>query len=202
MKTGSVHELPQGYTLAYEVDLMKDKKMLLWINLLAVLMIIPFVILYFIIINYTTKDLNFDNYSGIPSWKLLAFVAAMILYIVIHEAIHGIFFKKESNGKLKFTFNGIMASASIPDHYFYKKPYLVAGLAPAVIMSVVFIVPLFFLDQLDFLLLYMLFVIHLSGCIGDFYISFKLRKYPEDTLIQDYGMGMKFYSRGLQDVTK
>jgi hypothetical protein len=86
-----------------------------------------------------------------------------------------------------------MASASVPGIYFYKKPYLIAGLAPAVIFTVIFVIFMFFMDNIDLLLLFIVFASHFTGCVGDFYIAYKLKKYPEDTLIEDTGTGMKFY---------
>lgn len=192
MTSKSVNQLPEGYELDYSLDLNENKKLFIKINLLAVLLLVPLVILFFLIIAYTSKEV-FNNSMESESGKYLYFLIGVVLYIIIHELIHALFFRFASKGKLKFTFNLKMASASIPDAFFYKKPYLMAGLAPAVIMSVIFIVLLILTDGTDFFLVYMLFLIHVCGCIGDFYVSWKLRKYPEDTLIQDYGMGMRFF---------
>lgn len=195
MNTKSVNELPDGYELKYSLDLNEDKKLFIKINLYAILLLIPLIFVFILIVRYSSKEI-FDDSMLIQPGLGFMFIIGAILYIIIHELIHALFFKLASKGKLKFTFNLKMASASIPDAYFYKKPYLKAGLAPAVIMSVVFIAAMILLDGMYFLLIYLLFAIHITGCIGDFYVSWKLRKYPEDALIQDYGMGMRFYSRG------
>jgi hypothetical protein len=49
------------------------------------------------------------------------------------------------------------------------------------------------MDNIDLLLLFIVFASHFTGCVGDFYIAYKLKKYPDDTLIEDTGTGMKFY---------
>jgi hypothetical protein len=191
-KIKSFSALPKDYQEAFSVDLLKDKKMLLMINLLSLLMLLPVALVYYLIIKYTDKVLIIEG-TITELWKYIVFIISMVLYIIIHELIHAVFFKLATKEKVKFRFHGIMASASVPGIYFYKKPYLIVGLAPAVIMSIVLIIPGFFLDGIDLLLLTMIFAVHFSGCVGDFYISLKLLKYPRETLIEDTGTGMKFY---------
>ncbi len=195
MKLGSVNELPQYYVLAYEVDLMKDKKLFLYLNLFSLIFLIPLAVIYYVIVEFSSKDWFYETTSSNPPLSLFLFIVSMFLIIILHELIHGIFFKMASKEKLKFTINLLMASASIPNSYFYKKPYLRAGLAPAIILSLVLIVVLFFLDGYNFLLGYVVFSIHFMACIGDFFIAWKLRNYSDDSLILDYGMGMKFYQK-------
>jgi len=193
-KEKSLNYIPEDYQEVFSIDFLKDKKKLIFVNLLSLSFLFPVILVYYLIITYTSKVLIVEGTITEP-WKLFAFVISMILYIIIHELIHAIFFKLATKEKVKFGFHGIYASASVPGVYFYKKPYLIAGLAPAVIMSIVFIIPGFFLDGIDLLLLTLIFAVHFSGCTGDFYVSFKLLKYSSDTLIEDTGTGMKFFIR-------
>jgi hypothetical protein len=190
--TKSYNYLPENYVEDFQIDLLKDKKKLLMINVLSLVLLIPVVLAYYLIITFTDKTLEITVENS-PTWKLMISIVSMLVYIVVHELIHAIFFKLGTKEKVKFGFHGIMASASVPGVYFYKKPYLLAGLAPAAIMSVVFIIPMFFLNDYDLFLLFLLFAVHFSGCVGDFYIAIKLLKYPSDTLVEDTGTGMKFF---------
>ncbi|MDT8336591.1 MAG: DUF3267 domain-containing protein [Candidatus Izemoplasmatales bacterium] len=190
--TKSYNYLPENYVEDFQIDLLKDKKKLLLINVLSLVLLIPVALAYYLIINFTDKTLEI-TVENLPTWKLMISIVSMLVYIIVHELIHAIFFKLGTKGKVKFGFHGIMASASVPGVYFYKKPYLLAGLAPAAIMSVVLIIPMFFFNDYDLFLLFLLFSVHFSGCVGDFYIAIKLLKYPEDTLVEDTGTGMKFF---------
>jgi len=191
-KIKSHSTLPEGYKIDYSIDLLKNRKKLIMINFLGLALAIPVVLAYILVIVFTTKTLDLSEME-ISTVQMLVFIIVLIAYIFLHELTHAIFFKLATKSKVKFGFHGIMASASVPGIYFYKKPYLIAGLAPAVIFTVIFVIFMFFLDNIDLLLLFIVFASHFTGCVGDFYIAYKLKKYPDDTLIEDTGTGMKFY---------
>lgn len=191
-KVKSFNSLPSGYRLDFSIDLLKNRKKLIMINFLALASLLPVIMLYLAIIAFTSKTLEFTIIE-ISLWKMIVFILALIGYIFLHELTHAVFFKMATKEKVKFGFHGVMASASVPGIYFYKKPYLIAGLAPAVIFTVILGIPMIFFNNLDLLLVFIVFASHFSGCVGDFYIAYKLKKYPQDTLIEDTGTGMKFY---------
>ena len=192
----SVTVLPDEYVESYRIDMMHDKKKAIWLNLVALLVVLPFIGIYLLLLKFTPIYLTttFDLQTSVTLQVVaLSFILAMILYIILHELVHGIVFKFYSHEKLKFGFHGLYASACIPNAYFYKKPYLHAGLAPLVVFSFVFIIPLFFVNDLWFLFFYGLLTVHISGCSGDIYVAFKLMSYASDTLINDQGVSMTFY---------
>lgn len=194
----SFNALPDNYQLDYQIDMLKDKKELLLVNIYSLLILVPVIVVYYLILKFTDKSLAFSFNSDMLVndnliIRTITLIVSLFLYIVVHEIIHAIFFKLATKEKVKFGFHGVMASACVPGVYFYKKPYLLAGLAPAIIMSVVFIIPMFFVNGLDLLFFFTLFAVHISGCAGDFYIAIRLIKYPSDTLIEDTGTGMKFF---------
>lgn len=198
----SFNTLPDKYQLDYQIDMLKDKKELFLVNVYSLLILVLVIVVYYLILRFTDKSLAFSfNNDMLVNNNLIIrtiiLIASLFLYIVVHEIIHAIFFKLATKEKVKFGFHGIMASACVPGVYFYKKPYLLAGLAPAIIMSVVFIAPMFFVNGLDLLFFFALFAVHISGCAGDFYIAIKLIKYPSNTLIEDTGTGMKFFTKNI-----
>ncbi len=121
-------------------------------------------------------------------------IGSMIAYITFHELVHAVVFKYYALGKVKLGFHVIYASASVPTDYFYKKEYMYIGLAPLVVFSILFTIPLFFTNNWWFLFFFVLLTIHISGCVGDIYVASKLRRYPSDTLINDQGISMTFYT--------
>lgn len=184
MKYKAHSELPDDYQLVWKGDFKENKKLFYFLNFGSLILLVPFLIIYFVFI----FDLN-----GYPN-ELWIMLILYIPIIIIHELIHGIFFKMARNVKIKFKFHGFAASCSAPDFYFGKKHYFIAGLAPAIIISLGLLIPLLFVEGLTFAVLYLLFCFHFGGCIGDFYICGKLLKQPKDVLIRDYGIGMEFYS--------
>ena len=56
----------------------------------------------------------------------------MLVMIVLHEGLHGLFFWLFTREKPKFAFKGFYAYAAMPDWYLPKKEYLITALAPLV----------------------------------------------------------------------
>ena len=192
--------LPAQYEKTFHIDLLNDKHEAFKVNLFAFLILLPFVAIYLYLYHHEIIVLNLNtNQTGELIYQIsLLIVASWLLftiYILIHEGIHAIVFKLFSNDKVKFGFHGLYASASMPHSYFKKRHYLMAALAPLVVMTIVFIVLLNLTQNQVFLVIYILFAFHISGCTGDIYISLKLLKFPKDTYINDYGVGMTFYTK-------
>ena len=178
-------KLPDDYKLVWSGDFKENKKLYKLINYGTLILLIPFLVIYFVFIyKIDTFGKNF----------LISFLL-FIPVIVIHELIHGIFFKMGKNVKIKFGFHGFAASCSAPNSYLKKRHYLMVGMAPAVIINIGLIISLIFVKGDLFEILYLVLAFHFTGCIGDFYICGKLLKQPQDVLIRDYGIGMEFYSR-------
>lgn len=113
---------------------------------------------------------------------------------IIHEWIHGLFFKHYSKQKVKYKFHGWAASASTPGVFYYKKSYIVIGLSPAVIINGILLI-IFFLVEPARVMTFILLAMHFSGCAGDFYVVYKLRKYSKETLVEDTGVGMNLFTK-------
>jgi len=185
----SYKELPNGYELKDTLDLKNNKSAFFVLNIGSMAL---FVVVMFIWV-FLFGALSFSD--PIAMFVLLGL---FILNIIIHEWIHGIFFKIGHSDKVTFKFHGFAASASIPDRYFSKKHYLLVGIAPFIFLMILYSLFALFAYQY-FSASYqfvsaVLIAIHISGCIGDFYVCLKLLKKNESTLVQDYGIGMRFYS--------
>jgi len=181
----SYTELPEGYQLFDLIDMEKNKKLIVWVNILSILIALP-LFPYFIILTWNNSSM----------FSILLMLVIMIVVLCLHELIHGFFFQKFGNGKVKYQFHGWAFSASMKGHYFLKKQYQIIGIAPAVILNILLIILFFILKNDAQYIVYGLFLLHFSGCAGDFYVLFRMRKYPKDSLIEDTGVGMKFYKKG------
>ena len=65
----------------------------------------------------------FENYDFLHS---IIFIAAMLLYIVLHELTHGIAYKLTTGRKLTFGFTLSVAYCGVPDIYVYRKAAMTA----------------------------------------------------------------------------
>ena len=187
-----------NYRLHRRIDLKQDGKLALWLNLAALIPLVPFGILYLILMQVSPVPLFLDiDEEGVSLTRaILPMVCLLPLYgisIFSHELIHGIFFRCCSPGRIRYGFTGIFAYAGNPGMAYPKKEYTVCALAPAVILTAVFAVLCLFVRSGWFCVIYWTMVMHLGGCAGDIWVAWLLRKLPEDTRIEDTGLCMSIY---------
>ena len=100
--------------------------------------------------------------------------------------------------KVKYGFTGLYAFAG-SDDYYSKKPYIFIALAPVVLWGVVLAVVNVLVPESWFWIVYMIQVANISGAAGDFFVTFRFSRFPEDILVKDYGVGMVVYSKEEND---
>lgn len=190
MKAVSV--LPEGYREIYAVDLQKDKKKMLLVNAISVLIM---VIMFIPGQAYVSVMTLFDMSQGFFSWFLRygVMMAGLVVYMVLHELVHGIAMKYYGAKKVKYGFTGMYAFAA-SDDYYPRKPYIVIALAPIVVWGIVLGVISFLVPVQWFWIVYFIQIGNVSGAAGDLYVTWKFSHMPEDILVRDYGVGMIVYS--------
>lgn len=186
-------ELPKGYSEIFQLDLQKDKKTALFVNIFALVISAVMVVAGIFIVPITTF---FDFSNGILMYliKLTVAIAAMIIYLILHELVHGIFMKGFSKTKVHYGFTGLYAYAG-SNAYFCKKAYIIIALAPIVVWGVVLLIINCFVDASWFWCVYFIQIMNISGAAGDLFVTYKFSKMPSDILVQDSGVSMKVYSQ-------
>lgn len=182
-----MNQLPEKYHEIKSVNLQKDKKVALLVNMLALLVMIPMLVIGAII-----RPINLPGESTIK--KLLIILVFLIVYMLLHEAVHGIFIYKYSKQKPKLGFKGMYAYAG-SDSFFNKRQYIIIALAPIVVWGVVLLILNIILPFSTFWIIYFIQVCNISGAAGDLYITNVIKKMPSDVLIKDVGIEMKIYSK-------
>jgi len=189
----SVTSLPDGYKEIYFIDLQKNKRMALLVNLLATLISVVLVVPMHFAIPITLL-FSFEKGLGNYLLKFGVLFLLIILYMVLHELVHGIAMKICGTKKVKYGFTGMYAFAG-SDDYYHKKPYIFIALAPVVLWGVVIAIINPFITKEWFWVVYFLQVTNLSGAAGDLFVTIKFSRFPKDILVKDYGVGMTVYSK-------
>ena len=122
----------------------------------------------------------------------------MIFYIVMHELLHGIFYKLFTGEKLTFGASWSCFFCGVPKIYIYRRPAMIAAAAPLVFFTIL-LIPLtawlYYVNYALYLLSAMILGLHLGGCAGDIYVIllflFKFR--GNKTLVRDTGPEQFFY---------
>jgi len=197
-----VFELPEGYTEIKCINLKKNVKIAIILNI-ASLIIAAILVPIGLLVTPISLDIIFYNdiitenlFTSIFSslFPLLILLLGMILYLIGHELIHGLFFKIYSGKKAKYGISWLYAYAK-SDAYYNKREYAIIGLSPVVIFGLLFLLLNIFLPLQWFWFVYFLQMINLGGAIGDYYVMYIITKSPADILIYDMGYAMTFYSR-------
>ena len=90
MKVRNTVELPKEYDEALRIDLQHNKKELLLVNGAALLIGIVMAVVGFFIVHPIHM---FDFSSPLPTLlRLGVLLLGMVLYLVLHELVHGLFF--------------------------------------------------------------------------------------------------------------
>ena len=189
----AVEALPEGYREIYSVDLQKNKKLAFWVNALSLLIAALLAIPMHFVVPISTF---FSMEDGIGSYfiRIVAVAVLMVLYIVLHELVHGVAMKMCGTKKVKYGFTGLYAFAGSNDFY-GKKSYIFIALAPVVLWGIVLAVVNPFVPIEWFWVVYWIQISNLSGAAGDFFVTAKFSKMPDAILVRDHGVGMKVFSK-------
>ena len=188
----AVSQLPDEYEQIFSVNLQKNRKLAVLLNLsalaIAVIMFIPaaFAVPITALFDLSNGLLPYFIHIGI-------LVLAIVLYLALHELIHGITMYCFGCKKVKYGFTGMYAYAG-SDDYFDKKSYIIIALAPVVLFGVILSI-LCFLPIEWFWVVYFVQIINISGAVGDIYVTVKFAKMPKDILVADSGVEMTVYSK-------
>lgn len=187
----SYRELPQGHRQILTIDLQKNKKLALMVNGLALLIAAAMIAVALPLVPIGSIFVN-DDLRGILI-KLAVMYGGMFVYIILHEAVHGIVMRRFSDAKVRFGFTGLYAYAG-SDAYYCRKHYIIIALAPIVVWGVVLGILNVLVPEEWFYVVYMIQMTNVSGAAGDLYVSWKMSRLPADILVQDVGIAMTVYS--------
>ena len=186
-------ELPENYKLDKTID-MKKMSTNIFLNVLNILFVI---ISLLILIPLKFKEIKIDNLIELSIVMFIALIG-FIIYLVLHELTHGLFYKIFTKQKLTFGVSLTYAYCGVPNIYVRKKEAIIACLSPLIIFSIIFLTLIFILPPNYInLSIIILFSFHFGGCSGDIYLSLiLLTKYDKDTYIKDTGPTQYIYKKG------
>ena len=185
-------EVPEGYRQVYHIDA-ADKKTGLKLTLGAMAILIVVVAVLFIF-----ADLKSLDFGKLIEYDL-AFIGIALVYIVVHELTHGAVYKALTHQKLRFGITWSAAFCGVPDIYTYRRTALLSLVAPLTVWTIVLLPLTIWLRGVDtgwYITIGLIFAIHISGCVGDMYVTWLfLTKYKDPrTLMRDTGPEQWMYA--------
>lgn len=177
--------------LIKSVNLLEDQKLTKKLGNWSLLLMLVCAVL-FCGVSFLLNNGRFSFEVTIPA--MILSLILFVLLLVLHEAIHGLFFKSfNPTGKIKFGFKNGMAYAASPGSRYSRRQFSIICLAPFVAISLLLSLAygLGLLPAFTFLMVAML---HGSCCIGDFYWVYLVAHAAPETLIEDTAVGIDFYA--------
>ena len=127
---------------------------------------------------------------------LLIVLGPMIVFILVHELIHGAFFWIFSHSRPIFGLRSGYAYAAAPGWYFPRGQYLVIALAPLVLISILGMALVAVLPAGTIVAILVGVVANAAGSVGDIWIAFLVIREPSKIVIEDLGDGFNIYKLG------
>lgn len=189
----SFSALPGDYKEIVSIDLQKNKKLMLLVNVIAVIIAVAMVVPAAFVVPISAL---FDMSHGLGKYAIRfgALLVLMVVYMVLHELVHGAAMKICGTKKIKYGFTGMYAFAG-SDEYYDKRGYIFIALAPVILWGAVLAVVNCLVPTEWFWVVYLLQVMNISGAAGDLYVTVKFLPLPKDILVKDYGVGMTVYTK-------
>lgn len=183
--------LPEGYEMIKRIDAVNNSRDFRIINTGA-LTIIGLMLLMLIPVPFTRPDFVNRYLDILLFWGFLSFV--LVLYIVLHEAVHGLFIYLFGKQKPRFGIRLPYAYAA-SGMYFDKRSYLLIALAPVILFGIALLTLNILLPRPWFWFVYIVQMMNLSGSAGDAYLACLTGRMPDDVLVRDGGTDMTFYTK-------
>ena len=185
-------ELPAGYREAYTIDA-ANKKTGVTLNLVAAVIMVAAMIPAILIIRpgNILEGFSFSRY-------LITF-GGLLVYLVLHELVHGAAYKLLTRQKLTFGLTATVAYCGVPNIYVYRRASMISLLAPFCVFTVVFgLLTALLQNAWDKTFAAAVLAIHLGGCVGDLYDTglYLFRFRDPGTLMRDTGPKQTFYVKG------
>ncbi|HEL2000707.1 TPA: DUF3267 domain-containing protein [Streptococcus suis] len=179
----------------FEVNIMENKKFVWGLNILAIVLVFPFALLF----GKLAFSLLANVDQNLPLTLPELWIATVLfpILIVVHEAIHGLFFKifcPDNPVKYGFNWKSGMAYATSPGSLYNRMQMLVISLAPFVVISLVLTMLVGF-GMMNTTLYFMLATMHGATCAGDFYYAYLLlvKFAKENIAVEDTETGLIIY---------
>lgn len=190
-------KLPKGYHPVYQIDA-KDKKIGWILNIASLPLFAVIAIPLFTWLKASTGKPLYELLN-LDIFYYLILIVIYIVYIFAHELTHGAAYYALTRQKLTFGTNLFVAYCGVPNIYVYRKPALIATLAPFVTYSILFSLSIALSVSFAWQVIWiMALAVHVGGCVGDLWVAliliFRFKGQPY-LLVRDTGPKQTFYNK-------
>jgi len=130
----------------------------------------------------------------LPFQLIVDAIVALVLVMLIHELVHGIFFWRFAGQRPTFGIKGLYVYAAAPSEvYFPRNQYLIVGIAPLVLLTLVGLLLMVIVPVVVVPILILFIAFNAAGAASDLVMAVWLLSYSPDTFMQDSGTSVIVY---------
>lgn len=190
----SSQSLPADLSPVFRIDLSKDMGLLLRLNAAG---LVGLLAAGWGLTAYLQKMRpgEFDLGLLLTPVGAAGMVAALVVMVVLHEAVHGALFWLFTGRRPQVGIGPYYAYAAARGWYIPRREYTLIGLAPLVVLTWLGLVML--RGAPDALLpgMFVFVVMNAAGSVGDIYIIYTVWRHRSGILIEDLGDGFVIFDR-------
>lgn len=189
--------LPDGYTQTHEIDLAKNKRLSILLNIAGFMIFVLSFVLLGLFVRWVRPDLSTITFTMRGDLSALLLLPGLLLLValimVVHELIHGLFFWVSTRSKPAYALRRAYAYAAAPDWFIPVRQYWMIGLAPLVLIDAIGILLILLAPAGWILTILLLVALNTGGSIGDMLITLRLLRLSPASLAKDTGDSVCFF---------
>lgn len=189
-----VRDLDASYVATGTLDV-RNIKVALGLNLVGLVLLLVFGWLFLQAAALIRPDISEPRLLDLTSaLDPLAIIIGLVVMLIVHELIHGLFFWLFTGARPKFGFHLVYAYAAAPGWYLPRNQFLVIGLAPFLVITTAGLVLLALTPFSTVPLLLFILVMNGAGSVGDLVVTGWLLAQPATARAHDSGATITLYN--------
>ena len=185
--------IPETYILAWAVDMKKDTRLNWTLQFIGAVWFIVAGWVLWKIVAVLRPDFVFEIKIADTLLWLVWSLLIIFITLMLHELVHGFFFWLFAKERPQFGIGPGYAYAAAPDWFFPKMKYLVIGLSPLVVLTVLGLVAIALVPLAWIGAIFLAIVFNAGGAVGDMYICIRIGGEAGNVWIKDKGDGFEVY---------
>lgn len=191
MKSCAYEKLPADYELFKRIDLTEERNTL---KVLCLWTVIAVLVMVLSMLHAHPIGEAFNMPKIRVAFCMTAMVMGLMVYIFLHEGVHGMFIRMFTGTRASFGFDIRNGMAYAHSTWFFSKwSYVIIAAAPVVIWGTVIGILLSGIEEQYFWYLYGIQIFNVTGAAGDIYVICRVVGMPKEVLAFDSGKAMNFY---------
>ncbi|MBO9308864.1 MAG: DUF3267 domain-containing protein [Chloroflexi bacterium] len=191
--------LPEGYQRIQRITL-ESQRLLIALNAAGLALLIGAVIGYQLFHDFLQQRGLAQGVNPLAGADSLPFAAltllAIFLMLSLHELIHGVAFQLfGAKPRYGFSLQKGVAFAAANRHYLTRDAYLIVGLAPLIVITLLTAALMTVTSGETNTLIALIGAANVGGSVGDLWFVAICCRYPRDLLVRDFGEGAELHLR-------